>query len=657
MFDPASPYKPKARPIMNNTKSAAYEPIPISSIKIDGWLKQQSILAMGGFIGSLPLISKEVWSDVFATGQLGIHSDYGTGNNVAKVEWWNGESEGNWLIGWIGHVLLHGKNTEIKQVKTYLDRILSTQGDDGYIGMFTADARNSRNYIVGDLWTQSRAILALQLWADYSDDNKIRDSVTRALDYTINRYRNSDKNLRFNSPFEDSCGAGHDLMFIDALAEQSRQTGEQKFIEFGRELYADYSTGKMGWHETDGQLETLLSDDPIVGHGAHAVEFLRVPLALAEHLGDEQYFAAFSKGMAKIEPTIGIGGAVKSDEQISIPGIECIPLPENGYEVCTMFEMITNLLEAVRVTGNFQYLDRVEKLFLNDAQAAVTNDGRRTVYCLAQNQPAATHLMGTRWDISATHDDVAVCCVPNAGKILPILARRMLARDGDLISFQLYGPMQATLQVQGQEVNVRQDTSYPFEEKITAHISAPELRFTAEFRVPAWCKEASIQVIGAKDIERVRLPDRFQVTATWGTDSKVEIVLPQELTHRAIADGRYVFEAGPLVFSAPIEHVVTDYREYAIEGYADQDVVAVNAKWMFPPAFREPDLATAKLVRASLPEGSYPWSDEPNVSISTSCWNLNPHADEGLDLSAFHTVKLVPMGATVLRWTAFPPAR
>ena len=298
---------------MMKSKRATYKPIPINAMKIDGWLEQQSSLVMQGFIGSLPIISKEVWSDVFASGQLGLKSAYGTGNNVAKVEWWNGESEGNWLIGWIGHVLLHGKTAEIEQVRLHLNRILSTQSADGYIGMFTDEARASRNFIVGDLWTQSRAILALQLWADYWDDNKIRDCISRALDYTINRYRKSDKELRFNAPSGDSCGAGHDLMFMDALAEQSRQTGDLRFIEFGRELYADYSIGIMDWHETDGQLQALLSNDPIVGHGAHAVEFLRVPLALAEHLGDQQYFTAFQNGMAKIERAIGIGGSVKSD--------------------------------------------------------------------------------------------------------------------------------------------------------------------------------------------------------------------------------------------------------------------------------------------------------------------------------------------------------
>ena len=642
---------------MKKSTAATYKPIPINSVKINGWLEQQSLLAMQGFIGSLPLISKEVWSDVFATGQLGLKSAYGTGNNVAKVEWWNGESEGNWLIGWIGHVLLHGKTAEIEQVRTYLNRILSTQGADGYIGMFTAEARATRNFIVGDLWTQSRAILALQLWADYWDDNKVRECISRALDYTINRYRKSDKDLRFNAPSGDSCGAGHDLMFMDALAEQSRQTGDLRFIEFGRELYADYSAGVMDWHETDGQLQTLLSDEPIVGHGAHAVEFLRVPLALAEHLGDEQYFAAFKNGMAKIERAIGIGGGVKSDEQISLPGIECIPLPENGYEICTMFEMMITLLESVRLTGDFHYLDLAEKLFLNDFQAAVTNDGRRTVYCLAQNQPAATHQMGTRWDISPTHDDVAVCCVPNAGKILPILARRMIARTDELISFQLYGAMAATVQMQGKEVSIRQETAYPFEERITAHIGAPEVRFMAEFRIPAWCKKAAIKVTGAKDVEQVQLADRFQITATWSPDSKVELDLPQELTQRTISDGRYVFDVGPLVFSAPIAHVATDYREYKLPGYADQDLVAVNAKWMFPPAFRKQDLATAKLTRTALPDGVYPWSTEPSISISSTCWNLNPHADEGLDVSAFHMVKLVPMGTTVLRWTAFPQAR
>jgi len=58
-----------------------------------------------------------------------------------------------------------------------------------------------------------------------------------------------------------------------------------------------------------------------------------------------------------------------------------------------------------------------------------------------------------------------------------------------------------------------------------------------------------------------------------------------------------------------------------------------------------------------LAQGIYPWSEQPNISISTNCWNLNPHADEGLDVDAFNTVKLVPMGTTVLRWTAFPQAR
>jgi uncharacterized protein len=642
---------------MSKSNQASYKPIPISGVKLDGWLEQQSSLAMQGFIGSLPLISKEVWGDVFATGQLGLKSAYGTGNNVAKVEWWNGESEGNWLIGWIGHVLLHGKSDEIEKVRTYLNRILSTQSAEGYIGMFTDEARASRNFIVGDLWTQSRALLALQLWADYWNDDQVRSCVSRALDYTINRYRKSDKELRFNSPVDDSCGAGHDLMFMDALAEQSRQTGEIRFIEFGRELYADYSEGVMEWHETDGQLQTLLSSEPIVGHGAHAVEFLRVPLALAEHLGDQQYFTAFLNGMAKIEHGIGIGGSVKSDEQISLPGIQCIPLPENGYEICTMFEMTMTLLEAARLTGRFHYLDLVEKLFLNDAQAAVTNDGRRTTYCLSQNQPAATHAMGTRWDISPTQDDVAVCCTPNAGKILPILARRMIALADELVSFQLYGPMQATLQIQGQPVSIKQDTAYPFEERITALIGAPGLRFTAEFRIPAWCRQAEIKVIGAKDIEQVRLSDRFQITATWGPDSKVELDLPQELTHRLIPDGRYVFDVGPLVFSVPIAHVAIDYREYKLEGYADQDIVPANAKWTYPPTFREPDLATAKVVRSSLPKGTYPWSDQPTISITTSCWNPNPHEDKDLDITALNSVTLVPMGTTILRWTAFPPGR
>lgn len=644
---------------MHNLVNSVYQPISANSVRVHGWLEQQSNKALAGFIGSLPLISKEVWGEVFASGQLGPEAA-GVGENVANTDWWNGESEGNWLIGWVGHVLLHADDAALESVRAYLQRILDHQSSEGYIGMFNDAARAKRAFIVGDLWTQSRALLALQLWASYWDDDSFRDCVSRALDYSIARYLRSDKRIRFAPESGDSCGRGHDLMFMDALAEQTRQTGEARFVEFGRELYADYSAAELDWHETDGQLHRLLSEEPIVGHGAHAVEYLRVPLYLAEHAGGAEYLAAFTNGMSKIEPAIGIGGSVKSDEQISLPGVRAIPLPESGYELCTMLEMVTTLLEAARVTGRFHYLDLVEKLFLNDAQAAVTNDGSRTTYCLAQNQPQATHTMGTRWDLSPTHDDVAVCCTPNAGKILPTIARRMVALGDEGISFQLYGPMSAAFSIDGTEVDVRQETGYPFEERIVAHIQAPESRFTVEFRVPEWCERAQLTVVGATDVVQERRDDRFRVTATWAPHSFVELDLPQDLILRTLPDGRYVVGVGPLVFSVPIEHEIREYRDYAVDGFSDQDIVPASAQWIYPPFFREADLATAEVIRRASPGDVYPWSEQPSVSVRMACWNPNPHEEPNSghsDMDAFNSVELVPLGTTLLRWTALPPAR
>ena len=95
-----------------------------------------------------------------------------------------------------------------------------------------------------------------------------------------------------------------------------------------------------------------------------------------------------------------------------------------------------------------------------------------------------------------------------------------------------------------------------------------------------------------------------------------------------------------------------------VRTFAEQGItMPANAKWTYPPTFREPDLATAKVVRSSLPKGTYPWSDQPTISITTSCWNPNPHEDKDLDITALNSVTLVPMGTTILRWTAFPPGR
>jgi len=632
---------------------APYLTIPAGNVSVSGWLQSQARRALDGYIGAMPALSVEVGGDVFATGRLGPDSP-AAGTNIAGVGWWNGESEGNWLLAWVTHALLLQDATAIAAVRAYLGRIVDCQGDDGYIGMFTGAARAQQPFIGGDLWTQSRVLQALQVWVEHTGDEAISAAISAALDHCANRFRQAQEQGEAFAPHTgDSCGRGHDLMIVEVAAEQFGRTSDPALLEFASAVYDGFSQADLSWPDADGQLGQLLSDSPVIGHGAHTAEYLRIPLLLADLNSDGRLRAAFDNGYQKVTRALGVAGGLKSDETISAPGGHPVPLPESGYEFCAITELAISFLEAARITGDFEYLDRVETLFLNIAQAGIALDGRSVAYFVAENQPSGTHLMGARWDYSPTHDDAAVCCVPNAGRILPIVAKRMVMQSAAGISVQLYGPMQTSLATADGPITVRQETQFPFDEQVIIHLGADGLVFEVELRIPRWCASPAVRVVGASGLRQERLGDRVRLTATWGPRSEIHLRLPQELRTLPTVDGRTALAVGPLLYSVPIDHVTSAHREYGVDGYADLDLVPSSPGSMHPPVLLADRLAQARVTLAQ-PSGPDPWVG-PGFELTVPGINPNPRHG-ALEGGGESTIRLVPLGSTSLRWTALTTA-
>ena len=79
----------------------------------------------------------------------------------------------------------------------------------------------------------------------------------------------------------------------------------------------------------------------------------------------------------------------------------------------------------------------------------------------------------TRYRYSPLHREAAVCCVPNAGRSAPDLPRGAVLVSDRSVVVALYGPMRASVEVDGVAVQIDQVTSYPDE-------FAVELRVTAQ---------------------------------------------------------------------------------------------------------------------------------------------------------------------------------
>ena len=155
-----------------------------------------------GFAGHLNELCTEVASDVFTKERN--RPDKPNAGNAEGIDWWQGETEGNWRCGYIMMACLTGEPDAMAKAKAYVDHILAAQDADGYLGIFSPELRYKGN---GDLWTQTCLFRGLLVYADATGDEKVWNAVKRAVDRTIEGYADCQK-IEFT---------GHDAMFTAVL--------------------------------------------------------------------------------------------------------------------------------------------------------------------------------------------------------------------------------------------------------------------------------------------------------------------------------------------------------------------------------------------------------------------------------------------------------
>jgi hypothetical protein len=94
----------------------------------------------------------------------------------------------------------------------------------------------------------------------------------------------------------------------------------------------------------------------------------------------------------------------------------------------------------------------------------------------------------TRYKYSAAHQDVAVCCNPNAGRITPYFIEKAWLKEADNILVNvLLMPNTIETKINNQTVKIETITDYPYQNKFTFKISNPKkVAFKIKIRKPSW---------------------------------------------------------------------------------------------------------------------------------------------------------------------------
>ena len=557
------------------TAQEKLQSLPFGSIKPTGWLKTQMKKDVNGFVGNLDLLVPDLINDpIYGSGRLHKNSQVkdlgnlkaGDAEGSDQYKWWNSETQSNWWDGYIRNVFLLNDKAGIEKVNQYVQRILATQDDDGYLGIYDKELRYNFNSENGELWSKATLYRGLLAYYEVTKEEKVWQALSKAVDNVMVNYP-----IYASSPFSSgekfNGGVSHGLTFTDVLDKMYQITGDKKYTDYALFLYKDFS--KTYQSEGDVQLPNILNPNyKLKSHGVHTYEHLR-PLIVAAYQNNEMQ-KALTIYLERIKKTTTPTGGPIGDEWI---GERTADATHTGYEYCSIQELLDSYTVLLQKTGNAPIGDAIENIFYNAAQGARNPDHSCIAYLKTDN---SYEMLGTkngevepdrkqtRYKYSPAHQDVAVCCNPNAGRISPyfIQSSWMKENENTLVATLLM-PNSVETSIKDSNITIENQTNYPNENTFHFRIQLDKpTAFVIKIRKPNWVSKINTT-------EKYTIENNFIVIdRKFAKEDKIEINFDTNITIKEDANQENYFSFGVLLFAKSIEANEIKIKSYK-QGFDD----------------------------------------------------------------------------------------
>ncbi len=624
----ASPFA-VVRPLQEAT-----ELLPLNEIAPRGWLAEQISDNLAGFTGNLDRLVPDliIDDDIYGRDRLTRDVKSKDVGNVAEVAdwnvqylWWNSETQSNWRDGYVRSAFLVNDRQHLEKVREHVSYILSTQDEDGYLGIYAPDLRYNFTGENGELWAKASLFRELLAYYEFTGDTRVLEAVERGVQNVMDNFR-----INESTPYyypNSNGGNAHGLTFTDVLDRLFQLTGKQEYRDYALFLYKEYSSHEVS--ETDIQYPSIIDPEyRLKGHGVHTYEHLRALTIAAFATGNPALERALGIYLQRIERATTPSGGPVGDEWV---GGRAADATTTGYEYCSLQELLHSYAMLTQKTGRMEYADKAEHLFFNAAQGARHPEKSAIAYLKTDNsyqmagnknghEEPGSKVKQTRYKYSPVHKEAAVCCVPNAGRIAPYYVHNMWLRADDGLIASLLGPCEVTTTVKETRVRISEETDYPYDTRIrfTTEVEQPA-EFALKIRIPGWAGRVKVST------DHSRVDDMIVIERRWSGTEEFEVEF--EAVPRAEQfNDEYYFACGPLVLARPIEAEETPAVVYAV-GFRDYEYRSKGE----PVIYRY--------------DGNGQPVKEEGLRFRMSLINPETGAPE--------EVVLVPMGGTILRQVTF----
>ncbi len=605
-----------------------------------GWMLEQMRKDLReGFVGRYDTITGMARMGLFAKAKADYKTPLPPG---ARETWWSAEVEGQWMESLIRLAHLTQDREYQQKAKNWVEDILKHQGEDGYIGIYKPGLRFNHEVENGELWVMSRAMLGMLAHAEFTDDKRCIEAIRRAVDLVMEKYPEGSSYFK---PGKQG-GVTHGLAFVDLLEWFHRHTGEDRYARFAEFLYLDYNAHAK--RDRAMALDDLLEPGRVFfGHGAHVAEQFMIPFFLAGATGKETYRKASERALENYRFHHCPGGSINSVEQVDGRSGSA----DRFREYCTFKSFTLSLSRVAMITADSEVADWAERIVMNAAQGSRKHPAlTANAYCSSDNRVSIdVQAHGGRLMYSACHG-AAPCCAVSAGQLLPLFVEAMWMRQqhkDELVAMQ-YGPSVLKTGVAGSQVVIEQKTAYPFSDDLIFSIE-PErpVEFTLTLRRPGHVEALEIEAPPGARISSSE--DFIRIHKQWrkGDELRVHFRCPIRMVPHPESEsvpgagGGHYLQRGPLVYALPFPGEFHVLKELGDTGFKNFGVTTLDETgWDYAIA---PD-ARFVLQRDPDPNRSDPWVRPPLRLIGPSIDQAGKEV----------RVTLVPLGATVLRRTAFP---
>ena len=554
-----------------NKVEEKYQILPFGSIKPSGWIKTQMQKDINGFVGNLDILVPDLINDpIYGSGRLHKNSEVkDLGNNKEgdaegseQYKWWNSETQSNWWDGYIRNVILMNDKVGLKKVEKYIEEVLKTQDEDGYIGIYDKELRYNFNSENGELWSKATMYRGLLAYYEYSKDKKLWNAIVKAVDNVMTNYP-----IGTSSPFSSgkafNGGVSHGLTFTDVLDKMYQITGNTKYTDYALFLYQDFS--KTYQSEKDVQLNNILNPNyKLQSHGVHTYEHLRPLIVAAYASKNSELQKALEIYIRRIENTTTLTGGAIGDEWIAERNADATHI---GYEYCSLHELLDSYTVLLQKQGISKTAEAIETIFYNAAQGSRNPNHSCIAYLKTDNSfemegtkngEVEANRNQTRYKYSPAHQDVAVCCNPNAGRITPYFVEKAWLKESEntLVNVLLM-PNVVTTNLQNKSITIETVTEYPYENKFVFKISNPlQASFVLKIRKPSWATKVITNESYVLENDFIVIDRKFE------NEDKIQIEFKTEIQIKEDNNNEKYFSYGAIFYAKPIEAIEQKGKSY-----------------------------------------------------------------------------------------------